>query len=196
MNPTTLETIVLAISALAEFVVAWVIYYEWEGGRLVQFLGEADLLVKDRHDIYFAFCGLPQPSSKPQNQGFKEYLELEGNTELLDSCHKNIRLLSRIGARLPKVPWLKRTPLDWHVAAILWMILGPYVEDRRKESGPSYADTFLKYALASTKHLLAQKRDTWTIRDPDRSRRQDVSLSREELLAMQKELKLSRKRKN
>ncbi len=196
MNPVTLETIGLAISALAEFVVAWVIYYEWEGGRLDQFLADADLLVQDRHNIYGAFCGLPRSGSKPQNQVFKEYLESEGSTELLDSCHKNIRLLSRIGARLPKVPWLKRTPLDWHVAAILWMILGPYVEDRRKESGPSYADTFLKYALASTKHLLAQKRETWTIRDPDRSRKQDVSFSREELLAMQKDLKLSRKRKN
>lgn len=192
INP---ETIVLGLSVLAELLVAWVIYYEWEGGRLDSFLADAERLVEDRRAIYIAFCGLPQSNLNPQNQMFKEHLESSGDKNLLDACHKNIRLLSRIGARLPRIWWLRRTPVDWHVAAILWMILGPYIEERRKESGPTYADMFLVYALASTKRLLAQKRRTWTLRDPDRKRKQDVIFTRDEFLAMRKELKRSLMRK-
>jgi hypothetical protein len=191
----TLETIVLGVSALAEFLVAWVIYYEWEAGRLDHFLDDADLLADDRDAIYKAYCGLPHSNAKSRSQAFKEHLESQGTQELLTHCHKNIRLLSRIGSRLPIIPWLKRTPVDWHVAALLWMILGPYVESRRAEAGPTYADNFLKYALASTDHLLSQERDTWTIRDPDRTRKQDVSFSRAEMKAMRNELKKRRKRK-
>jgi hypothetical protein len=79
---------------------------------------------------------------------------------------------------------------------MLWVILGSYVEDRRSDYGPSYADTFLKYALASTKHLLAQKRDVWTIRDPERSRKQDVCITRDDLLIMQEDVRRSLKRRN
>ena len=195
MTPATIENTLLAVSAFAEFVVAWVIYYEWEGGRLDDFLADADRSVEDRHTIYETFCSLPQAGAKARSQAFKDFVELHGDKKLLDACHTNIRLLSRIGSRLPLIPWLKRTPLDWHVAALLWMILGPYVEGRRDEAGPTYADNFLRYALASTDHLLAQKRDTWTIRDPDRTRMQDVTFSRAEMKAMRIELKASLKRK-
>ena len=191
-----LDTILLALSAVAEFLVAGVIYFEWEGGRLDHFLEDVDLLAEDRRKIYKAFCGLPQTDPKSQSQILQEFLELGTDQELLGACDKNIRLLSRIGARLPSLRWLKRTPLDWHVAAILWIILGPYVEGRRKEAGPTYAYTFLKYALASTEHLLAQERDTWILRDPDRLRGRDVQFSREQLLAMKKQLTLSLKRKS
>jgi hypothetical protein len=133
---------------------------------------------------------------KAQSQAFKEHLEMGNNHELRNACHKNIRLLSRIGARLPKLWWLRKTPLDWHVAVMLWVILGPYVEDRRRDFGPSYADSFVKYALASTKELLAQERNVWTLHDPDRVRKQDVCVTREDLIAMKKELDLSVKRRN
>jgi hypothetical protein len=183
----------LALSASAELLVAWVIYYEWEGGRLDEFLADADRLVQDRNNIYLAYCGLEISEEVTRESAFKKLLDSSDNKELLDSCHKNIRLLSRIGARLPKVWWLKRTPLDWHVAAILWFILGSYVEERRREFGPSYAEWFLRYALSSTNRLLSQKRNSWTLRDPDRSRRSDVSISRQELVKMKDNLKSSLK---
>jgi hypothetical protein len=189
------DTTLTGISAIAEVLVAWVIYYELEGGRLDQFLSDSDSYVEDRQRIYRAFCGLGDISLKEKREAFKELLERGEDEKLRSSCHQVIRLVSRIGARLPRIWWLKRTPVDWHVAALLWIVLGPYVEERRQEAGPTYAESFVRYALASTKRLLAQRRDTWIIRDPDRTRREDVQYSRKDVLAIRKELKLSLKRK-
>lgn len=189
------ETIVLGIGAIAELLVAWVIFYEWEGGRLDRFLEDADKLSDERHRIYTAYCGLEGATAKGRSDAFKQLLETPGNEKLVADCHENIRLLSRIGARLPKSWLLKKTPLEWHVAAILWMILGSYVEGRRKEAGATYANHFLAYALASTKELLGQERDEWTLRDPNQVRNKNVTFTRDELVAMTVELKKSLKRK-
>jgi len=181
----------LGLSVLAELLVAWVIFYELEAGRLDSFLSDAGDLTDERNKIYKAFCGLPQPGpGKTRSVAFAEYLESSEDGCLLDACYKNIRLFNRIGARLPKLWSLRRTPLDWHVAAVMWMILGPYVDKRRDESGRSYAESFLMYALASTGRLLKQKnRLSWTVRDPDRARKQDVVFTRQEFVAAKADLK-------
>jgi len=185
----------LAASTLAELLVAWVIYCEFEGSRLDQFLADSDLFVKDREALYKSFCELSDLPLDDRRRAFKERLESGKDGDLLKSCHQTIRLVSRIGARVPTVRWLRRTPIDWHVAALLWIVLGPYVQARRREAGPSYAESFLKYALASTKRLLSQKRDAWLIRDPDRSRKCDVRYAREDLLLIKEELRSEIKRK-
>jgi hypothetical protein len=183
------EAVFTACGVGAELLVAAVIWYEWEGGRLDQFLTDADQLASDRNAIYKAYCGLPRSDARAQSELFKELLEADSVGELLNHCHSNIRLLSRIGSRLPRVPWLRRTPLDWHIPVLMWVILAPYIEERRREAGPSYADNFLRYALASTKRLLKQERDTWTIRDPDRNRNLDVIITRQFLVQIKKDLK-------
>ncbi len=181
------EATFTACGFVAEIIVAAVIWYEWEGGRLDQFLSDADLCAKDRNRIYKAYCGLPKSDLIAQNELFKKLLNTD--EKLLDSCNKHIRLLSRIGSRLPRIPWLRRTPLDWHIPVLLWAILSPYIEDRRKESGPSYAENLLRYTLASTKRLLRQKRQTWELRDPDRMRNQNATITREQLEHFKKQLK-------
>jgi hypothetical protein len=189
-----LDTIFLGASAFFEFLVAGVIFYEWEGGRLDRFLEDTDRLTIQRQRIYRAYCGLKDSGAKGRGDAFKRLLETPGNEELLEDCLENIRLLSRIGARLPKTWLIKKTPIEWHVAAILWTILSSFVEGKRKEVGPSYANNFLAYARVSTKELLGQKRNKWTLRDPDTVRRCDVIFTREEMSATEAELKESLER--
>jgi hypothetical protein len=189
------SAILTALGVVAELLVAWVIYYEWEGGKLDRFLEDADKLADEREVIYEAYCGLTANSAKPRGIAFAALLQSGGNVKLNEACHKNIRLLSRIGARLPRTLFFKNTPLDWHVAAILWLIVGSYVEGRRDEAGPSYAERFLGYAQASTKRLLSQKRNIWTVRDPNRARSRDVVFTRDEMLDALKELRASLKRR-
>jgi hypothetical protein len=182
----------LFVTAVGEVAIAFVIFWEWEGSRLDQFLSDADNNI-GRKAIFKAYCGLDSKPETPRNVAFKELLEKPGKEieELRDSCDENIRLFSRVGARLPHI-WRRRA-LDWHVVVILWEILGPYVEERRREAGPTFAKSFLEYALASAKHLQEQDRGEWVIRDPDFSRKRNVTIDRARLVQMQKELKKSLK---
>ncbi len=183
-----------ALGVVAELLVAWVIYYEWEGGKLDRFLEDADKLADERNRIYEKYCSLTLSGSKARSDAFA--VLIEENPDLQKASHQNIRLMSRIGARLPRTPFFKRTPLEWHVAAILWMILSSYVEKRREESGRTFAQTFLRYALLSIRQLLKQERERWMVRDPDRTRKQDFEFSRAEIEAAAQAIRASLKRRS
>ena len=183
-----------ALGVIAELLVAWVIYYEWEVGKLDRFLEDADKLADERNRIYRDYCGLALSGAQARSDAFTALIEQ--SSELQAACHQNIRLMSRIGARLPRTPFFKRTPLEWHVAAILWMILSSYVDKRREESGRTFAQTFLRYALLSIRQLLKQKRDRWMVRDPERTRKQDFEFSRQEMEAAVLMIRTSLKRKS
>jgi hypothetical protein len=186
-----IDTWLLGINAVGEFLIAFVIYREWEGNRLDHFLEDVDSkeAADGRKTIYTEYCGLLPTKEKTQRQLFKEKLETPDNVTLREICRKDIRLLSRIGARRP-TKWFssKNVALDWHVVVLLWEMLGLYVEERREEAGPTYAKPFLEYARASADQLLKQDRNTWTIRDPDLRRKQNVILTRERLEEMEEEL--------
>jgi hypothetical protein len=216
------EKFITIVSALGEWGIVAVIYWEWESTRFDHFLEDADpqsgrgheskpqqggpakLDVGqdskssggDRVDIYFAYCGLPDLPEKPRNQAFKDELDKPENEELRNTCHDHIRRMSRMGARLPYSSPLKDIALEWHVPVFLWEILGPYVDERREEAGSSYAAPFLEYALASSKRLLNERsRKSWTIRDPNLRRHNNVDLSRKYLCQMKRELKQKLKRR-
>lgn len=187
----TLQDWLLLGSAIGEFLIAFVIYWEWEGNRLDRFLEDAGDKNEERKKIFNEYCGLNCPEGKARNQAFKDMLSLMEHEQLREICNDNIRLFSRVGARLPLWPTLKNRVLDWHVVVFLWEILGPYVEERRRAAGPSFAVSFLGYALASVKRLLRQRRDEWVIVDPDLARKQNVSVTRNRLEQMREELQAS-----
>jgi hypothetical protein len=179
------------VSALGEFIIAFVIYWEWEGNRLDQFLADAGSENVKRKEIFKAYCGLELREGTPRNQMFKNILGSAERHELKDLCDENIRLFSRVGARLPIFPPLRNRALDWHVVVFLWEILGPYVEERRVAAGPSFAAPFLEYAFASVERLLRQKRNSWEIIDPDVIRNRNVTITREHLERMRDKLRRS-----
>jgi len=187
----TIGDFFLLISAIGEFAIAFVIYWEWEGNRLDRFLEDAADKNKERKKIFEAYCGLECGSSKARNQVFKEMLGSMDHSELRGLCDENVRRFSRIGARLPLLPCLRNRVLDWHVVVFLWEILGPYVEERRRTAGPSFAESFLEYALASVKRLLKQRRNKWVIIDPNVARKRNVEVTRERLVQMREELQSS-----
>ena len=181
------DKFIAVVSALGEWGIVAVIFWEWESSRFDHFLEDADPKSTGdaRKKIYDAYCGLAAPPGKIRNELFKSELEKPGNEALRDICHDHSRLMSRIGARLPFSPSFKSRALEWHVPVFLWEILGHYILSRRNDSGPSYAESFLEYALASVNRLLKQKgRNTWTIHDPNVPRKQDVVLTRDYLMKM------------
>ncbi|MGA2242284.1 MAG: hypothetical protein ABSH11_09630 [Verrucomicrobiota bacterium] len=193
LSKMSIDSWILLISALGEIAIAVVIWIEWEGSRLDKFLEDSGERNKKRSEIYSEYCGLSCPENMQRNQMFKKILGSKGKSDLRELCDENIRLFSRVGARLPRLPHLRNRVLDWHVVVFLWEILGPYVEERRRAAGPSYAKPFLEYAFASVEHLLEQKRNEWVIVDPDMARKNNVTLTRDHLTQMKVELKKSLK---
>jgi hypothetical protein len=179
------------VSAAGEWAIAFVIYWEWEGSRLDHFLEDTHLDARktERKQIFSEYCGLDSSAERPRNERFRERIEQTEHENLREICDDNVRLFSRIGARLPLFPPLRNRVLDWHVVVFLWEILGPYVEQRRRAAGPAFAKSFLKYALASVNRLLKQKRNKWVIADPDLTRKHDVDVTRARLVQMQGELR-------
>jgi hypothetical protein len=164
----TLEVFLLALSAAGEIAIAFVIYWEWEGSRVDRFLEDADKENEDRQTIFAKYCEL-QPDSldqRPRNERFRE--KIHEDQALKKVCDKNIRLFSRVGSRLPLWPALRNQVLDWHVVVFMWEILSPYVRERRKDAGRTFAQQFLEYALASAERLLEVqgKRKGWGIVHP------------------------------
>src|SRR5439155_935410 len=129
-------------SAVGEWAIVFVIYWEWEGNRLDRFLEDADSRNTERKKIFAAYCNLENSNDKSRNQRFKELLEQKENENLREICDADIRLFSRVGARLPFWPSLRNRALDWHVVVFVWEMLGPYVEERRCAAGPSFAKSF------------------------------------------------------
>jgi hypothetical protein len=173
---------------VGEWGIVAAIYLEWESNRLDHFLADVESKHDERALIFKAYCALSSVSSNEKGECFKKLLDDPQNEKLKNACDDNVRLLSRIGARIPFWPFRRRA-LEWHVVVLLWEILGPYVERRRKEAGPSFARWFLTYALKSIGNLLSQHRVEWIIADPDVGRRQNVILTRARLIELQSNLK-------
>ena len=153
----TADTWVLAGSMVGEFAIAAVIYLEIEAHRLDRFLESAFCSdhFKARADIYGRYCAI---SSHGENRR-QAFLELiKSNPELAEKCNYEIALMSRIGNCLPWLPWLRRRAVRWfpHSVVFLWEILGPYVEQRRKDSVPRWGHDFVRFALECLKEIRSQ----------------------------------------
>jgi hypothetical protein len=186
------EAVFSGLGVIAEVAVASVIFYEFESNRLDRFLEDADKLSEDRRLIYATYCELTEGSIAARSDTFAT--RIRSDQKLQNACDNNIRLMSRIGARLPHLFRFKRIPIEWHVAAATWIILASYVEGKRNEVGPTFAKHFIPYALASTKGLLKQKRETWVLRDPNGKR--DMTFTVQDMKSTREDLKRSLRRNN
>jgi len=184
-----IDTLIAAISAVGECAIAFVILWEWEGSRVDHFIedvGEKEI-AEGRTEILRAYLNVQEGGGKRRNELFREEVEKPNNRKLRETCAENIRCLSRIGARMPWIRPLRRIVLDWHVVVWFWEILGPYVLQKRREVGSSYATAFMTYTLASLERLLKQQREEWVISDTALPGKR-VILSRAHLEQMKVEL--------
>lgn len=187
------NSIIEGLAAFAELGVVVAILYESEFQRLERFLLEADKLIAARNKIFLAFCG-KDFSSDALRRGEEFRVKLESNSfesdeekkkesaKIKELCDQQIRLFSRIGASRPRLYWSRKIPLEWHVVVLMWVILGPYIENKRNSfAGYTYARTFMEYANASAKLMLKTNQETWRISDPDPSRQNHCEVKRDHI---------------
>lgn len=162
--PCTIDWSALGIwiGAAMEGVVAFVILYEVEQHRRSAFLEQAtgEEMFKQRRDIYGEFLALNSTSLEERSEAFRKLLWVK--PDLRDKCDRQIVLFSKLGELLTPKPisWVisNKSVLQWfpHSVVILWVILNPYIQERRKNLGEWWAKSFSDFTGACVQSLLSR----------------------------------------
>ncbi len=182
------------VSAFAEGAVAFVILYEVEQHRRSSFLEEASRIepFKERVQIYSVFLESEGSTLEAKSKAFCD--SLWENPELREKCDRQIVLFNRLGHLLTPRPisWVVRNEsiFQWfpQSVALLWLILRPYIAERRRRAGKWWARQFEDFVLASVNFLLRNGVGTLEMYHPSR-RDLGLNVSREELRQMKRGLK-------
>ncbi len=139
---------------LAEIAVALVIYFELEHSRRTAFLEkatgkESDQERREIYAAYFEVCDTSEPMDR-RAEAFMKHLFT--NLKFKAKCDSEVALFNEIGFMIS--PWLARkkalVEIFPHAPVYIWMILRPYVLQRRTDTGPYFACfyfTFTKRCL-------------------------------------------------
>ena len=176
-----LTPVFTVVTALGELGIVAAIYLEIESTRLDGFF---EHIFKREHwdarrEIYEAYCSLPEPTS----QKFCDLLRMPHNP-LRNVCDEQMRLLQMIGGQLPWWPPFRKRVLNWfpHAIIFMWVILGAYVQERRKSTGWSlWANDVENLARAAAQHILKIVDGGIVLVDPDQQRANDYAIPRERL---------------
>jgi len=146
-----------------EFLVALAILYEVEQHRRSSFLEDAsqDTRFSEREEIYQLFLEAEGTTVDEKSEAF--CCSLWANPDLRGKCDRQLVLFSKLGHLLNPRPisWVMRNKsvLQWfpQSVVILWLILAPYICERRKRAGKWWAKPFSDFTAASVKFLLGQR---------------------------------------
>lgn len=109
---------------------------------------------KDRGEIYEEYVRLTGefPDLKTRTLAFLKVIHAK--PAIRDACDSQVRLLNDMGFTatrgLGRRHFIELFP---HGPIFLWLIAGPYVEERREDTGPWYARHMLVFAERSVKYV-------------------------------------------
>lgn len=185
----------------AEFLVAAVIYFELEQTRRQHFLEKAidEHADHDRRSIYKAFVAiegfttLESRSAEFVRVMLRTSLEsgnvANGGVSLKTSCDRQIALFNDLGITVGS--WYSQSgPLVEifpHAAIYIWIILHPYIIQRRKDTGKWLAEPLLKFALECVAFVLKENGDRGLhLRNGDGT--DGLTITRGDLLAVERQI--------
>lgn len=176
----------------AELLVALVIYLELEHSRDSAFLTTITSEKSDceRRQIYSAYL---DESGTKEEKAEKLHQRLAAGDPIRTCCHNQIAMFESMGfeaRRLRFVPWprfVKRRYVSVfpHAPVFLWLIVRPYVRDRRSRTGPWFGHNALIFIERSISYVL-KYRDELTLSLGDETKA--IKLTRAEMEAMRVEL--------
>jgi hypothetical protein len=188
----------------AEFLVAAVIYFELEQGRRQHFLEKAtaEHADHDRREIYKTFVAIAGCSTlEERSAAFVRRMlatppepenvapSRNGKVSLKTSCDRQIALFNDLGVTVGA--WYSQSgPLVEvfpHAAIYIWIILHPYIIQRRKDTGKWLAKPLLKFTMECVAFVLKENGDRGLhLRNLDGT--DGLNISRDDLLNVEKQL--------
>jgi hypothetical protein len=156
------ELILLGLTFAAEVAVAAAIFIESETSRRFHFVEKItrDQRNIDRSEIYSEFLAIKGSDRHERSTAFVE--EMRGYSKLKRQCDSQIEMFNDLGLIIG-------TPLGWrknfyvkifpHAAVYFWVILRPYILQRREDAGPLFAKPMLTFMKECVIVLIGQGRD-------------------------------------
>ena len=186
------STLVGWVTVLAEIAVAVVIYLEFELTRRLTFLEKASKedANEDRRLIYAVYLGISGCSSLgDRSTEFVRQMRAHEKEKLKLACDRQIALFNSLGITTGQwyslsKPLVRVFP---HAAIYMWVILHPYIVQRREDTGNWLAEPLLRFTLKCVVFVLQQNRDRGLhLRQANGG--PGVVLSRDDLVTIQKQL--------
>ncbi len=149
------------IGILAELAVAAVIYMEVEHSRQAGFFQKAVEAGSnsERGKIYEAFVRMEGTFDdlEARRQAFLK--TIYADKCIRDCCDSQVRLVNELGFSATRRFARTKSFIELfpHGPIFVWTIVGPYVEKRRKDTGPWYARHMLAFVLECIEHALKSR---------------------------------------
>jgi hypothetical protein len=160
-------------TVVAELVVAYVIFVELDASRLQNFVERTTepKANRERSEIYEVYLGLLKGSDfDAASNAF--LTKIQQDTDLKGKCDRQIAHFNALGIGIDHwlAPKRKIVGIFPHAAVMVWLILGPYIKQRREDSGSWFATPLLKFTLASVEYVSDHNpKGSLRVRHPDGS---------------------------
>lgn len=178
------------IGAGAELLVAFVILWELEEHRRSSFHDEAadSESYEARGEVYEEFFQTKANSIAEKSEAFCAQLWKE--KWLKRRCEEHIVPFSRLGqirrySLFFKTDYLELFP---HTVVLFWIMLEPYITVRRRLTGKWWATDFMKLTFDCLGFLLKDPDATLSFYDSDRTKANDIVITRTELVRLKEGL--------
>ena len=157
-------------TVLAEVFVGCVIYLELEQNRRTDFLEKAtqEEANQDRREIYKTFLAMEGVTTLDERSAAFVRLMLSTPAETVNNqptlkkrCDRQIALFNNLGITVGEwyswsAPLVKIFP---HAAIYIWIVLHPYIIQRRQDTGDWLAKPLLQFTLKCVTFVLSQSYD-------------------------------------
>lgn len=189
-------------TAIGEFLIAGVIWWEMEENRRERFMVEAAQIAnyQDRGKIYSAFYDTDGESIQERSAEFckRIWREEESNAELKTSCERQIVLFNRLGQISRRAWFYKRdyVKLFPHAVVIFWIMLKPYIVNRRGMTGDWWGSDFEQLTKRCLEFLFDENPNAHlSLYDHNRERKKDLIIPTSHLRELQVELSLPQQKR-
>jgi hypothetical protein len=184
------------VTAIGEFAIAIVIVWEMEENRRDRFLTEAAKIKNyaDRGRIYAAFHATPRETVEAKSREFCKRIRLSGGDapKLKLSCERQIVLFGRLAQIKRRALFYRRdyVKLFPHAVVLFWIMVNPYVKERREMTGEWWASDFESLARDCLEFLLREKSDVkLIIYGSDRQSQRDFVIAHDYLTELRSQLR-------
>lgn len=178
-------------TAAMELLIAVVIGWELEETRRNNFLTEASdsKNYESRGAIYSAFYKTEGDTVEEKSREFCKLIWEDA--DLKSKCERHIVLFGRLQqirryALTRRGEYIKVFP---HTVVLFWIMLQPFIVERRALTGEWWASDFMKLAEKCLSYLLKKPDRKLWLYDSDRKRKKDLEISTSDLRRVQASLR-------
>lgn len=181
------EILPLWLTFIAEIGVVWVIWRESETTRRNHFIETTtrDERNQERATIYAAYLEIKEPDFEQRSRLLVAKMHAD-TQDFKRQCDRQIELFNGLGLIIS--PWFTRKKtyvrIFPHAAIYMWIILRPYITQRRMDAGTFFAEPMLKFMLACAEFLIKENRPL-RIRHPQGADELTISVAHLQLVRQQ-----------